>query len=317
MSAVAAIVALPVAALTIWALLRNGLGGRLVAAPSGDRWHDARRRRSAASASSSASLAGIGACARDRRDRADVGARQASPAARDRVRRGLIDDVRSLPPLAKLGGAVRRRGRSCSHRASASRSSTTTSLAHRARPAVARRRSRTPSTSSTTWTASPATPRRRRGALLRDRRRHGPRRTTSARRLARARARLRRLPALQLPAAEGRAAVFMGDSGSQVIGFALAALGLATSWKVAGTTVATLILPLLVLAVPILDTALVTVVRLARGPADPPGRPRPHVAPARLLRPLREGHGRPAARADRRRRSARRASPTRARQRAG
>ena len=61
------------------------------------------------------------------------------------------------------------------------------------------------------------------------------------------------------------AAVFMGDSGSQVLGFALAALGLTASWKVAGTTVATLLLPMLVLAVPILDTTLVTVVRLLDG----------------------------------------------------
>ena len=62
-----------------------------------------------------------------------------------------------------------------------------------------------------------------------------------------------RLPAVQLPA-RAPAAVFMGDSGSQVLGFTLGALGLATSWKVAETTVATLVLPLLVLAVPILDT---------------------------------------------------------------
>src|SRR5438445_4752856 len=61
------------------------------------------------------------------------------------------------------------------------------------------------------------------------------------------------------------AAAFMGDSGSQVLGFALAALGLSASWKVAGTTVATLLLPVLVLAVPILDTTLVTVVRLLDG----------------------------------------------------
>ena len=61
------------------------------------------------------------------------------------------------------------------------------------------------------------------------------------------------------------AAVFMGDSGSQVLGFALAALGLTASWKVAGTTVATLLLPILVLAVPILDTTLVTIVRLLDG----------------------------------------------------
>ena len=63
----------------------------------------------------------------------------------------------------------------------------------------------------------------------------------------------------------GPALVFMGDSGSQMLGFALAALGLAASWRVAGTTVATLMLPMLILAVPILDTTLVTVVRLLDG----------------------------------------------------
>src|SRR5437667_1227399 len=61
------------------------------------------------------------------------------------------------------------------------------------------------------------------------------------------------------------AAVFMGDSGSQPLGFALGALGLTAGWKVAGTAVATLLLPILVLAVPILDTTLVTVVRLLDG----------------------------------------------------
>jgi UDP-GlcNAc:undecaprenyl-phosphate GlcNAc-1-phosphate transferase len=58
------------------------------------------------------------------------------------------------------------------------------------------------------------------------------------------------------------AAVFMGDSGSQVIGFGLASLALAASWTVAGTTLATILLPLLVLAIPILDTTLVTIARL-------------------------------------------------------
>jgi UDP-GlcNAc:undecaprenyl-phosphate GlcNAc-1-phosphate transferase len=61
------------------------------------------------------------------------------------------------------------------------------------------------------------------------------------------------------------AAVFMGDSGSQVLGFALAACGIAATLKVAGTTIATLLLPLLILAVPILDTTLVTIVRLFEG----------------------------------------------------
>jgi UDP-GlcNAc:undecaprenyl-phosphate/decaprenyl-phosphate GlcNAc-1-phosphate transferase len=58
------------------------------------------------------------------------------------------------------------------------------------------------------------------------------------------------------------AVVFMGDSGSQALGFLLASLGLAASWTTAGTTVATMLLPLLVLAIPILDTTLVTVARL-------------------------------------------------------
>jgi UDP-GlcNAc:undecaprenyl-phosphate/decaprenyl-phosphate GlcNAc-1-phosphate transferase len=61
------------------------------------------------------------------------------------------------------------------------------------------------------------------------------------------------------------AAAFMGDSGSQVLGFALAALGLMASYKVAGTTIATLVFPLLILAVPILDTGLVTLLRLVDG----------------------------------------------------
>ena len=60
------------------------------------------------------------------------------------------------------------------------------------------------------------------------------------------------------------AAVFMGDSGSQVIGFGLASVALASSWTAAGTTFATVLLPLLVLAIPILDTTLVTLVRLAQ-----------------------------------------------------
>jgi UDP-GlcNAc:undecaprenyl-phosphate GlcNAc-1-phosphate transferase len=72
----------------------------------------------------------------------------------------------------------------------------------------------------------------------------------------------------------GRGAhVFMGDSGSQLLGFGLASLGLASSWTVAGTTVATVLLPLLVLAVPILDTTFVTLKRLAeRRPVTRGGR---------------------------------------------
>ena len=65
--------------------------------------------------------------------------------------------------------------------------------------------------------------------------------------------------------ARGSAEAFMGDSGSQVLGFAVACFGLLSSYKVAGSTAATLLLPVLILAVPILDTTLVTVVRLLEG----------------------------------------------------
>jgi UDP-GlcNAc:undecaprenyl-phosphate GlcNAc-1-phosphate transferase len=57
----------------------------------------------------------------------------------------------------------------------------------------------------------------------------------------------------------------MGDSGSQVLGFVLAGMGLMASYREAGTTIATLVLPILILAIPILDTALVTVMRLRSG----------------------------------------------------
>jgi UDP-GlcNAc:undecaprenyl-phosphate GlcNAc-1-phosphate transferase len=63
----------------------------------------------------------------------------------------------------------------------------------------------------------------------------------------------------------GSARIFMGDSGSQLVGFVLATLGLMASYKEAGTTIATVALPILVLAVPILDTTLVTALRLRSG----------------------------------------------------
>ncbi len=69
-----------------------------------------------------------------------------------------------------------------------------------------------------------------------------------------------------------KAVVFMGDSGSQVIGFGLASLALASSWTTAGATLTSIVLPLLVLAIPILDTTLVTVRRtLERRPVTQGG----------------------------------------------
>ena len=64
----------------------------------------------------------------------------------------------------------------------------------------------------------------------------------------------------------------MGDSGSQVLGFGLASLALASSWTTAGATLTSIVLPLLVLAIPILDTTLVTVRRtLERRPVTQGG----------------------------------------------
>ncbi len=63
----------------------------------------------------------------------------------------------------------------------------------------------------------------------------------------------------------GPSAVFMGDSGSQVVGFALAAFGIASTWAVAGSTFASILVPIVVLGVPILDTGLVAVMRLWEG----------------------------------------------------
>ena len=126
-------------------------------------------------------------------------------------------------------------------------------------------------------------------ALLRARRGDGApeRRRARARALARLRAASASCPFNLRP---GRsAAVFMGDSGSQVLGFALASLALSSSWKVAGTTLATMVLPLLVLAIPILDTTLVTsCALLERRPGDA-GRQDHTLAPARLLRALASG----------------------------
>ncbi len=61
------------------------------------------------------------------------------------------------------------------------------------------------------------------------------------------------------------ARIFMGDAGSLPLGFALAASGLLATHREAGQLAFVLAAPLLALAVPILDTALVSVVRRWNG----------------------------------------------------
>ncbi len=107
-----------------------------------------------------------------------------------------------------------------------------------------------------------------------------------------------------------RALAWMGDSGSQLIGFLLAALGLASSYTVASSTRrdAPAAGPRARGADPRHDPRHDRAP--ARRPADLPGRARPQLAPPRLARRLRDRRRR-AARARSRPRSARRASPTR------
>ena len=262
MSAAAAIVAFPVAALTIWGLLHTTLGRRIVATPSGDRWHEADTPSFGGIGIYLGLLAGIGACLA-------AGAVDASwdlagivAGASIVFAFGLVDDLRSLPPIAKLATQI---GAAAVVVASGLRveivSNGVAATALGMLWLVGMTNAfnlldnmdglaGTLAVVAAAFFAIDAVTIHDDTLLL----------VTS---LALALAVAGFLPFNFRP--RKPAAVFMGDSGSQVIGLTLASLGLLTSWKVAETTVATLILPLLVLAVPILDTALVTAVRLVEG----------------------------------------------------
>ncbi len=61
------------------------------------------------------------------------------------------------------------------------------------------------------------------------------------------------------------ARIFMGDCGSMFLGFTLAALSITGTWKHASSLFVTLLLPVLLLGIPIFDTAFVTFTRKLRG----------------------------------------------------
>jgi UDP-GlcNAc:undecaprenyl-phosphate GlcNAc-1-phosphate transferase len=261
-STAAAVAALPAALLTVWILLRSGLTSRLVAAPTEDRWHDR----------STPLFGGIGIFAG-----VTVGlwltvAVGAIPLTKELggifggvallFVAGLIDDVRALPPLVKLAAQI---GAGVLVLATG----TDVQLIHNRPLAWAL---------ALFWLVGmtnafnlldnmdglAATLAGIAFAFFAiDAVTTHPNDTILALSLAGALACAGFLPFNLRPG--GKALVFMGDSGSQLLGFLLAALGLSASWKVAGSTVATLLLPILVLAVPILDTTLVTVVRLLEG----------------------------------------------------
>ncbi|HEV2592435.1 MAG TPA: hypothetical protein VGU02_11135 [Gaiellaceae bacterium] len=262
MSTAAAAAALPAALIAVWLLLRSPLAERLVAAPSADRWH----------VKPTPLLGGIGIFAGFTVGLWLAIAVHAIPLTKELggiyagvallFVAGFVDDLRALPPLAKLGAQI-------AAAVIVLATGTDVQLIHTHVIAWALAivwlvgmtnafnlldnmdgLAATLAGIAFTFFAIDAVT-------------IHPNDTILALSLAGALSCAGFLPFNLRP--RGKALVFMGDSGSQLLGFALGALGLSASWKVAGSTVATLLLPVLVLAVPILDTTLVTVVRLLEG----------------------------------------------------
>ena len=259
---VAVAAGLPVVAIVIWTVVRSPLARVVVAAPRQDRWHTRATPLLGGVGIFAGFLAGIGACL----------AAGAAPAAKELLGivagcailflAGLADDIRSLPPLVKLGTQVLAAG--CVLIGGLSLQMIGNDVLADIVAVVwlvgmtnAFNLLDNMDGLAATLAAIAAT------FFAVDAVTVHPSHVALVLALALVVACLGFLPFNLRP--RGTASVFMGDSGSQVLGFTLAALGLVSSWKVAGTTVATLVLPILVLAVPILDTTLVTVVRLLDG----------------------------------------------------
>jgi UDP-GlcNAc:undecaprenyl-phosphate GlcNAc-1-phosphate transferase len=258
--AAVAIAALSVSAVVLWALLRTGIGERLVAVPSGERWHDRPTPTFGGVGIYAGLAAGVGIAVASGVVEASSELAGIAAGASLLFVAGVVDDVRSLSPVLKLGAQFGAAGIAVA-------SGLTVELV--ANDVLA-------TLIALVWLVGITN-----AFNLLDNM-DGLAATLAAIAcgyfaIAAATGdpvnELVLVVALGLGAAclgflpfnlrPGRkATVFMGDSGSQVIGFTLAALALASSWTVAGTTAATVLLPLLVLAIPILDTTLVTVVRL-------------------------------------------------------
>ena len=267
--AIVAIAAFPVTFAVLWLLLRTTLGVRLIAHPTGERWHAEATPTFGGVGIFAGFVAGVGAALA-------IGAVEWSgelggilAGATLLFAAGLIDDLRHLSPIVKLaaqvGAAVIASRAGCTSRSWKTRFSPgdRDPLARRdlERLQPARQHGRACRDAC-----------RDRLRVLRHRRSHGASERDRSRSLPRPWAGVRRVPSFNLRPGRS-AAVFMGDSGSLVLGFALASFALASSWTVAGTTVATVLLPLLILAIPILDTTFVTLVRLGqRRPVSQGGR---------------------------------------------
>ncbi len=61
------------------------------------------------------------------------------------------------------------------------------------------------------------------------------------------------------------ARIFMGDCGSMFLGFMLASLSVSGTWKHASSLFVTFLVPVLILGIPIIDTAFVTLMRRIKG----------------------------------------------------
>jgi UDP-GlcNAc:undecaprenyl-phosphate GlcNAc-1-phosphate transferase len=261
-SAIVCLVALPVAALSIWALLRSPLVARVVAAPRGDRWH----------VQATPTLGGIGIFAGFVAAVLIAVAIHAVGASGELFgilggativfAAGLADDLWSLPPIAKLAAQI-------AAAAALLGSGLRVEVVHNGVLAallgglwlvgMTNAFNLLDNMDGLAGTLAVIAAAFFTYDALRIHEEH----ILLVVSLAIGLAALGFLPFNFRP--RKPAAIFMGDAGSQVLGFTLASLGLATSWKVAGSTVATLLIPLLVLAVPILDTALVTAVRFVEG----------------------------------------------------
>jgi UDP-GlcNAc:undecaprenyl-phosphate/decaprenyl-phosphate GlcNAc-1-phosphate transferase len=257
-----AIVALPAAFVVIWALLRSSAARRIVAVPSADRWHEA----------PTPSLGGVGifvgftaglwsaaAVGAYHPDRAFTGVYAAIALV---FVAGLVDDLLGLPPLAKLAaqaGAAAIVLATGTHVQLVHDRAIGDAIAILWLIGVANAFNLLDNMDGLAASLAAIAF----GFFAVDAVTVHPDHASLAFALAGALACCGFLPFNFRR--RGAALVFMGDSGSQTLGFALAALGLTSSWRVAGTTVATLVLPVLVLAVPILDTTLVTIARLLDG----------------------------------------------------
>jgi UDP-GlcNAc:undecaprenyl-phosphate GlcNAc-1-phosphate transferase len=256
----AVLVGLPVTALVLWTILRSRLARRVVAAPTEDRWHQVATPTFGGVGSNAGFFAAAGLARA--LGAAGVGAEVVAILAGCALlfAAGLADDLRSLPPLAKVAAQV-----GAAAIAVFGGGLSADMVGNDAVAAVVALvwlvgitnafnlldnmdgLAATMALIASAYFALDAATRHENDVVL-------------VLALSLAVACVGFLPFNLRP--RGPALVFMGDSGSQVLGFTLGALALASSWQLAGTTAATLLLPVLVLAVPLLDTALVTVLRL-------------------------------------------------------